>query len=44
MDLDLDKVKMLNEPIYCINCTVLVGWSDQDDEEISIACDNCQSK
>jgi hypothetical protein len=44
MDLDIEKVKMLNEPIYCVNCTICVGWSDQDNEEISITCNECKNK
>lgn len=44
MDLDIEKVKMLNEPIYCVNCTKLVGWSDQDNEFLSLSCDECRCK
>lgn len=44
MDLDIERVKMLNEPIYCVNCTVIVGWAEMDNEEIRISCDFCKGK
>ena len=42
ISLEEDRIKMMNEPIYCVNCTKCVGYSDEDNENVSICCEDCK--